>query len=467
MVDDSVSFQKALIEIDRACPSGTVIQDPDVLLRYASDASECEPTPPDAVVRPNSTSQVAAVLKAATKHGIPVTPRGAGTSRVGGAVPVNGGIVMSLEKMNAFEGLETRDRLAVVQPGCITGQLKEKANDEGLLYPVDPNSYETCTIGGNIGANAGGPGTYRYGVTRDFVLGLEAVTGSGEIISVGRRTKKGVTGYDLVSLLTGSEGTLAVVTQATMRLIPQRRVEATLLAFLPQQQDVAVAIRTLSEHGVAMRCAELLDSVALSLLEHSSGFTIPNGSSAALLIDIEESKQDVLSLCSGIFDDLNALDVLVARSGADRERIWSGRRQLSYTIRKKAKHKLSEDVVVPQSRLADLIRCCHELSETHRITMPTYGHAGDGNLHVNFLWNDADERQRVDAGIEDLFRAVIHMKGSLSGEHGIGAMKAPFLTLEQSPAVITLQKQIKSVFDPAGILNPGKIFQGVPRHGYC
>lgn len=466
-----MSVDAALIAIERACGSGSVVVDRDVLEGYGHDESEVTPRTPDALVRARSTADVAAVLKAANQHGVPVTPRAGGTGRVGGAVPVDGGIVLAFEKMNALVGIEGDDLLAVVQPGLVTGALHGAVEDEGLFYPPDPNSLASCAIGGNLAANAGGPRAFKYGVTREYVLGMQVVMADGTVVKLGRRTKKGVTGYDLTALMVGSEGTLGVVTEATLRLIAKPEAVATLLVFLPDDAAVAKAVRAAIGRRLVPRCLELLDEVALDIVRPAAGLPVPPGARSMLLVELDgdevQLERDVEN-CGAAMLDVGALEVLVAKHGGERDRLWAARRELSRTLRATANNKLSEDVVVPRSQMAGLLERCRRLADQHAIVMPTYGHAGDGNLHVNFLWDEGRQRPGVDAAIGSLFEAVIEMGGTLSGEHGIGVLKAPYLPLEQSPEVIALQRRIKDVFDPRGILNPGKLFCGERAfHGAC
>lgn len=466
-----MSLDAALIAIERACGSGSVVVDRDVLEAYGHDESEVPWRTPDALVRARSTAHVSAVLRAANEHGVPVTPRAGGTGRVGGAVPVEGGIVLAFEKMNSLLGVEGDDLLAVVQPGFVTGALHEAVEAEGLFYPPDPNSLASCAIGGNIAANAGGPRAFKYGVTREYVLGMEVVLADGTIMKLGRRTKKGVTGYDLTALMVGSEGTLGVVTEATLRLIAKPEAVATLLVFLPDDATVAKAVRAAIGRRLVPRCLELLDSVALDIVRPAAGLPVPAAARSMLLVELDgdevQLERDV-ETCGSAMLDVGAIEVLVAKHGGERDRLWAARRELSRTLRATANHKLSEDVVVPRSQMAGLLERCRRLSDEHAIVMPTYGHAGDGNLHVNFLWDEAAQRPSVDSAIRSLFEAVIEMGGTLSGEHGIGVLKAPYLPLEQSPSVIALQRRIKDVFDPKGTLNPGKVFPSERTfHGAC
>ena len=465
-----VNLDAALIAIDRACRDGAVIRDRDLLETFAGDASEVTPVTPDAAVRATTTGEVAAVLAACSKHGVPVTPRAGGTGRVGGAVPVRGGVVLAFDRMDEILGIEGRDLKVTVQPGVVLGDLHRSVEERGLFYPPDPNSWESCRIGGNLACNAGGPRAFKYGVTRSWLLGLEAVTADGTVLKVGKPTAKGVTGYDLAGLIVGSEGTLAVVTEATLRLIPKPESVATMLVFLADETAMEGVITSLLRRRAVPRCLEMLDSLALAIVRPRAGLQVPIGAKAMLLVELD-GEADALPAqvedCGTAMLEAGAVDVLVAKNAAERERLWAARRELSHAMRRQARHKLSEDVVVPRTRLGELVARCRNLSEEHGVRMPCYGHAGDGNLHVNFLWDDPDQRPRVEAAIEGLFRAVVAMGGTLSGEHGIGVLKAPYLPLEQSDALIDLQKRLKEVFDPRGVLNPGKLFPQTRTHRAC
>jgi len=466
------SLDAALIEIERACGSGSVLRDPSLLEGYAHDDSEAEPCLPEAVVRASSTVEVSAVMKAAHTHEIPVTPRGGGTGRVGGAIPVPGGIVLAFEKMNRIEGIDRQELTTRVQPGVITGELKRAVEDEQLFYPPDPNSRDSCAIGGNLAANAGGPRAFKYGVTREYVMGMDVVLADGTILKLGRETKKGVTGYDLTALMVGSEGTLGIVTESTLRLIPKPEATVTALACFSNLDEVAPVVSTLLAQGQLPACIELLDEEAIRIVRPEAGLTIPEETKAILLIELDGAQaklEEDLERLGNILFDLDALEVLVASHSGERERLWASRRELSHSLKRQAANKLSEDIVVPRTKMAELLGYCAELADRHELVVPTYGHAGDGNLHVNFLWNDPDERPRVDAAVKALFQRVIELRGTLSGEHGIGVLKAPYLSMEQSPELIALQRKIKDVFDPKHILNPGKIFPADAKrfHGAC
>lgn len=467
-----VSIDRALIELERALGSGRVVTDSDVLAGYAHDESEVPPHLPDAVIRVASEREVAATMRICSEHEVPVTPRAAGTGRTGGAVPLAGGIVLAFEHMRAIKGIEDDNLIAVVEPGVVTGALHAAVEERGLFYPPDPNSLASCTLAGNVAENAGGPRALRYGSTRDYVLGLRVVTADGTTLSLGKRTTKGVTGYDLTSLMVGSEGTLAITTEIIVKLLPKPEAVATLLAFLPDLDSAARAVSTVLLRGMLPRCMELLDEATLEIVRGSSSLPIPEHARALLLIELDGDQialDSQLERCGNALTDAGASDVLMARHVGERQQLWAARRELSHALRARAKFKLAEDVVVPRSKIPALIGACRRISEKFGVHMPSYGHAGDGNLHVNFLWDDPSQTDRVHDAIGELFEAVIGLGGTLSGEHGIGVLKAKYLPLEQNSELIALQERLKATFDPKGILNPGKIFPShLERfHGAC
>jgi glycolate oxidase len=434
---------------------------------YVTDDSGFPGMVPDAVVLADKAEDILETLAIAQETGVPVTPRGAGTGRTGGATPVFGGIVLALVGMRQILEIDRAEGLAVVEAGVVLADLHHAVEREGWFYPPDPNSAAACVIGGNVAENAAGPRALKYGPTRDYVLGMDAYLMGGRQIKVGRRTRKGVTGYDLTSLLVGSEGTLAVVDKIALKLVPKPEHLLTFSLQFARIEDAVGAITRLIATGCVPRCAELLDEATLEVMR-SAGNPMAAGANAMLLLEVdgleaacEEQADRVAEAC----ERAGALEVLVAQSENQRSKLWEPRRHMSYAVRRLAQHKISEDVVVPRQRLGELLTGVRALSELHEIRALTYGHAGDGNMHVNFFWNDEAERRRVDAAVADLFRLTIALDGTLSGEHGVGALKAPYLPLEQNEELITLQRDLKRVFDPAGLLNPGKIFP--TTHGAC
>lgn len=463
------AVERALAELERKLGPSKVDTSESGRNTHAVDESEAIGRIPDAVVLAADTADVATTLAIAEKHGVPVTPRAGGTGRTGGAVPVAGGIVLATHTMGRILEIDRQNLFAVVQPGLVTAELHAAVEAEGLFYPPDPNSLKTCMIGGNVAENAGGPRAFKYGVTRDYVLGLEACLMGGRVVRTGKRTVKGVTGYDVTALLVGSEGTLGVFTEVTVRLVPKPAEIATVLALFDDVRAAADAVRRVVAAGLVSRCLELMDGPTLEAIR-AQGVAVDPRASAMLLVEVDGSAGTALDEALQRLGDVlteggTALDVVAAQDASQRARLWEARRMLSPATRKLAKYKLSEDVVVPRSRLVDLFVEVDRIGEETGVRHLTYGHAGDGNLHVNWLWNDPAERPAVDRAIEGLMRATIRLGGTLSGEHGIGVLKAAYLPLEQSPELIALQQDLKRVFDPNGLLNPGKIFP--TGHGAC
>lgn len=429
---------------------------------YARDESHCGAFPPAAVVFAESREDVEATLRWATAHRIPVTPCGARTGKSGGSLPVRGGIALSLERMDRIRSFRPEDGLIEVEPGVVTGRVMEVAEAAGLFYPPDPNSWETCTIGGNVAENAGGPRALKYGVTRDYVLGLEAVLPSGEAIRTGRRTVKGVAGYDLTSLLVGSEGTLAVITGITLRLVPLPRHVRTALCVFPDAVAAARAVAAILGAGILPRTLELFDDRAIAVSDERGPFRFPDGAGAAILAETDGNDEaavfgELLRL-GEIAGEQGAIEVLVAHSEQQRRELWATRRQVSAALKARWPKKISEDVVVPRSRIPEAIERFKAIGRERGLAVATYGHAGDGNLHTNLLFEEEAQRPAVQAALEAVMRTTLELGGTITGEHGVGIAKQAFLPWEQGATLVELQRRLKAVFDPLGILNPGKIF---------
>ncbi len=455
------AVEKAVGELDRRLGPSKVDTSDAGRQAHARDDSAAEARVPDAVVLADSRDDVAATLEICERFGVPVTPRAAGTGRTGGAVPVAGGVVLATNRMSKIVDIDRNDLLAVVQPGVVTGVLHAAVEAEGLFYPPDPNSLATCMIGGNVAENAGGPRAFKYGVTREYVLGLEACLMGGRVLRTGRRTVKGVTGYDVTSLLVGSEGTLGVFTEITLRLVHTPTEIATVLALYSDVRTAAAAVQRVIARGLVPRCLELMDPWTLEAIRRQNVAIDPRAH-AMLLVEVDARNAPIEPTLEVLGETLSeggqAIDIVAAQDAAQRARLWEARRMLSMATRKLAKYKLSEDVVVPRSRLVALLDQTAHICEREGVRHLTYGHAGDGNMHVNFLWNEDEERPAVDRAIDGLMRATIALGGTLSGEHGIGISKAAYLPIEQGPELVALQQDLKRVFDPSGLLNPGKIF---------
>jgi glycolate oxidase len=462
------AVERAKIELERRLGPSKVLTSADACGPYASDDSDVGGRAPDAVVIAASAADVVAALEVAEACEVPLTPRAGGTGRTGGAVPVAGGIVLATHALARIKEIDRANLIAVVEPGVVTGVLHDAVEREGLFYAPDPNSLESCCIGGNLAENAGGPRAFKYGVTRDWVLGVEACLMGGRVVRAGKRTVKGVTGYDVTALLIGSEGTLGVFTEATLRLVPRPPAVATALALFTDVRAAADTVGAIVGAGIVPRCLEMLDAATLGAVR-AAGVAVDLRAGAMLLVEVDgEAAEAVLERFGEVASErAGCIDVVVAQDAGQRDRLWAARRMLSKATRKLARHKLSEDVVVPRTRITELLARTDAIGEATGVRHLTYGHAGDGNLHVNFLWDDDAERPAVDRAIGLLMRATVELGGTLSGEHGIGVSKASYLRLEQSDELIALQRDIKRAFDPKDLLNPGKIFPTDGGHRAC
>tara|TARA_B100001123_G_scaffold435397_1_gene563815 strand:- start:20637 stop:22064 length:1428 start_codon:yes stop_codon:yes gene_type:complete len=454
----AISFLRSLQDI---LGSSNVLTDLDRRSSYGVDALGIG-RPADAVVLPNTTDQVASVLKLCNTSDISITPRGAGTGYTGGAVPINGGIVLALDHFNKILELDKGNLLAIVQPNVVTGVLQQAVEKVDLFYPPDPASLNHSVIGGNVAECAGGPRAFKYGTTKRYVLGLEAVLASGQIIRTGGKSVKNVVGYDLTSLLVGSEGTLAIVTEIILRLIPRPKSRTTLHVNCESIEQAIAAVDAIIVAGVIPAALELIDGDCIKAMESYQNRRDPSGLGAALLIEVDgmptavdEESTQVIQACQSI-----GLEARTAYTPAERERLWDQRRNLSLALRAHAPKKLNHDVVVPKGRIPQLFEVIQRLKTTYDLQIPSFGHVGDGNIHVNILLdpNNPVERKRAASAEAELFKAVVGLEGSITGEHGIGFSKKTFLELELSEPTIATMRGLKRAFDPKGILNPGKIF---------
>ena len=415
---------------------------------------------PDAVALPRDRAQVAAIVRACRAHRVPVVARGAGTATTGAAVPFAGGVVVSFARMDRIVEIRPGDRCAVVEPGVLNGDLQQALQPHGLFWPPDPSSADRCTIGGNLACNAGGPRAVKYGATRDNVLGLVAVTGEGGIFRCGGPWTKDATGYDLTHLLVGSEGTLALVVEATLKLAPRPKAQAGLRAFYRDAAAAAAAVARLMAQPQVPAMLEFMDASAIALLRRN-GSDVPDAG-AMLLVEADGDDDTLLPALQALADaakgdGLVALDV--AADGSARDRLWAARRALSPALRTIAPGKINEDVVVPVSRIPDLVAGVEALSVEASLPIVVFGHAGNGNLHVNIMYrpDDASETARAQAALPRLFALVLSLGGTLSGEHGIGVAKRDWMERAFDAPTLAAMRAIKAALDPDGILNPGKV----------
>ncbi len=438
--------------------------DADARRIYGTDALK-RGHPADVVVLPASTREVAAIARVCHDTRTPLVPRGGGTGYTGGSVPTRGGVVMSLERLNRILEIDEANLIAVVQPNVVTGDLQDAVERVGLFYPPDPASLRQSVVGGNVAECAGGPRAFKYGVTKQYVLGLEAVLPTGEIIRTGGKVVKNVVGYDLTHLLVGSEGTLAILTEITLRLIPKPPVQATLRATFPSITHAVDAVIRLLRARVIPATVELIDGECLeSVAKYLNVRSLaPEGTAALLLVEVDGLSEQVAAEADRVADACRAAgatELLRARDEAERQELWRVRRELSLSLKTIAPLKFNHDVVVPKARVPQLFELIEDLRRRFKLRIPSFGHAGDGNIHCNIMVDpaDRDEVARAHEAERVLFEGVVALEGAISGEHGIGFAKAKYLGLNIGPTEIALMKRIKAAFDPHGILNPGKMF---------
>jgi glycolate oxidase len=439
----------------------------ETLKAHASDETEDLAFLPEVVLEPESTDEVSAILAWAHRHGVPVTAAGARTGLSGGALPIHGGIALSMRRMNRIWSIDTLNHQAIVGPGVITEELSNAAAEHGLMYAVDPASRGTCTIGGNIAENSGGPRAVKYGVTKDWVLNLEVVLADGTVLETGANTLKNSTGYNLTQLMVGSEGTLGIVTRATLKLLPLPRQQALMLVPFKSATAACQAVAAIFQAGAMPSALEFMERDAVLLAQTFTQTREPAlapDDAAHLLIEVDGfSPEDLMPQCERILSVLEthgAGEVLFAETAAEKDALWFLRRRVGEAVKAESTYK-EEDTVVPRGELPALLTKVKALGEAHGFRSICYGHAGDGNLHINILrdgLDDATWNKALDVAIRDLFTEVVRLGGTLSGEHGIGFVQKNFMDVACSERHLSVMKGIKAVLDPKGILNPGKIF---------
>ncbi|MEE9523972.1 MAG: FAD-linked oxidase C-terminal domain-containing protein [Thermodesulfovibrionales bacterium] len=442
-------------------PSEQFSAEPETLICYGFDASGMESSP-SAVVWPESTDDIVKISKFAYKNEVPICPRGAGTGMTGGATPLKGSMVISFERMNRILEIDAENMTALVEPGVINGRFQQELDAHGLFYPPDPASMNFCTLGGNVAENAGGPRAVKYGVTRDYVLEIEGVLPDGRIIHTGVQTAKGVVGYDLTSLLTGSEGTLCTMSRIRLKLLPQPQGVVTLIAFFDDIYHCGTAVTKVVSSRIIPRTMELMDSGTIRAIENYKQIGLPEGTEALLLIELDGNPKaisDEAKKVSEICRSFNA-DVQIAETTADKEKLWEARRSISPALFHICPGKISEDVVVPRSKIPDLLKGLKGLSKSSGINIVNFGHAGDGNMHVNIMADrkDTGQMKEVHKLIKEIFTLTIDLGGTISGEHGVGITKSEFIGMEIKQPAMDMMMGIKKLFDHKNILNPGKIF---------
>jgi glycolate oxidase len=439
-----------------------VLVDEEKVEPYAGDALK-EKFPPEAVVLPRTTEEVAALLRLANVYGFPVTARGGGVGYTGGAVPVEGGIVVGTDRMNRIKEVSVENLYAVTEPGVTTYALQQAVEAEGLFYPPDPASYKNSYVGGNIAENAGGIRSAKYGVTKHYVLGLEVVLPTGEVVRTGGRTSKNVVGFDLTGLLCGSEGMLGIITEATLRLLPLPEATRTVRATFETMAAACACPPAFTRARVTPVAVEVLDRASISAVESEFAFGLDAGAGALLLVSVDGPREEVereARVVEEVVKELGGYDVLRSETREEEERLWDVRRALSPAIKKYGTLKFNEDVVVPRSRVPELVARVEEIGRRHDTFVVNFGHLGDGNIHVNFMCERSDPEavRRARAAVGETFAAAVELGGTISGEHGIGYVKAPYLNMALGPDTVEAMRRIKRALDPRGILNPGKMF---------
>ena len=443
-----------------------VYSDKAHLIAYSYDATRTK-YEPDAVVFPRDEADVSAILKYCNEHRIVITPRGAGSGFTGGALPSNGGIILGMEKhMNKILEIDFQNMVAVVQPGVINMDLQRAVEEVGLFYPPDPASEEYCSVGGNVSENAGGMRAAKYGITKDYVMALRAVRPNGDIIRAGKRTIKDVAGYNTAGILIASEGTLAVTTEITVKLISKPKFTKAYMGIFPSVEDAMNAVFKSLAAGANPVAMEFLDSLVVQALKEKLGVDLPEDAGALLIGDVDGNViQEVefqLEILEQSFRENGAQDFVIADEGEGRDKLWYARRNASPSITIFGSKKLNEDISVPRSKLPEALKRIYEIGDRYGFKVPCFGHAGDGNIHVNVMVDGSNPQELEDGhkAIVEIFELVVSMGGTLSGEHGIGTSKAPFMDIAFNDAELQLFRDIKQAFDPNNILNPGKM--GLP-----
>jgi glycolate oxidase/D-lactate dehydrogenase len=437
-----------------------VLDDEMDRLLYSYDATRIKVLP-EVVVIPENKEEVQKLVRICYEEGIPVTPRGAGSGYTGGSLPVKGGVVVSFEKMDKILEIDEDNAIAKVQPGVITYRLQQAVEKKGLFYPPDPASYKFCTLGGNVAENAGGPRCVKYGVTREYVMELETVIHTGEFIHTGRPTLKDVAGYDITKLLIGSEGTLGLFTEITLKLIPKPKAAKTVKAVFQDISAVGKTVKDIFKAGISPSALEFMDKLAINAVEDFGHFGLPRDAEVLLLIEVdghpvalEDEIKEVARIC-----EKNGAKVEVAQTTAEANKLWEARRALSPAVSKLGRVKINEDIVFPRSYLPEALPKLREIGRKYNLKMVNFGHIGDGNVHANFMISglDEDELKRVEKAVEEVFDLAISYGGSITGEHGVGITKAPFMKKQFRPQEMEIMRGIKKVFDPKNLINPGKM----------
>jgi glycolate oxidase len=454
--------ERVVKQIKDICGEKHTLTSKEDLICYGYDATNLE-GPVALVVFPGTAEEISEILRLANKHLFPVVPRGMGTGFTGGSVPIQGGVVLVMTRFNRILEIDEKNLIAVVEPGVVTGDFQKRVEALGFFFPPDPASQLYCTLGGNVAECAGGPRAVKYGVTKDYVLGLEVVLPTGEIMKTGVRTMKGVVGYDLTKLFVGSEGTLGVVTQIILRFIPMPEARQTLMVVFRKVEDAAIAVSKIISAKVIPSMLEFMDNASIQCVEDYLHLGFPRDAGALLLIEVDGDREILpkyIQKIEKITSELNPYQIKIAANDQEAEALLKARKALSPASYRLNPTKIAEDITVPRDQIATFITEAGKIAADRGLKIVNFGHAGDGNIHTSLMIDgkNEEEKKKAEAAIEEILRLTIRLGGTLSGEHGVGLTKAPYIDLELGPIEIEVMKKIKRVLDPNNILNPGKIF---------
>ena len=458
--------QHIVNELTVIAGADNVFTDQESIFKYSKDETEDLSFFPDIVIKPKTVEQISSILKYCNDHKIAVTPRGGGTGLSGGALPVRGGVVLALERLNKILEIDERNLQATVEPGVITEEFMNAVAEKGLLYPVDPSSKGSCFIGGNMAHGSGGPRVVKYGTIREYVLNFEMVLANGDVIWTGANTLKYASGYNLTQLMIGSEGTLGIITKIVLKLIPQPLHQILLLGSFPTNEAACAAVSAIFRAGITPSAVEFMERKGVEWVVENDhiNFNLHQDAQAFLMIEVDGSNMDMLfadcEVINGVLEQHQCIEVLFADSSAQKEELWKMRRTMAVSIKSNSIYK-EEDTVVPRAELPKLVHGIKEIGAKYGFDSICYGHAGDGNLHVNILkggMSDYDWNHQLKDGIKEIFELTVKLGGTISGEHGIGLVQKEYMHIKYSDINLNLMRGIKHVFDPKGILNPDKIF---------
>lgn len=457
-----------LRELEHIVGKDYVLTSPEDLVAYSYDGTFMEHRP-DAVVLPGSTDEVSKVLQLAYREEIPIVPRGMGSGLAAGSVPFSGGIALALTRMNRIIEIDEEEMTAWVEAGVITAEFQEEVEKRGLFYPPDPSSNKYSTIGGNVACNAGGPRCLKYGVTGDYVLGMTVVLADGRVLRTGGKFIKNATGYNLSRFFIGSEGTLGVITEVLVRLISKPRYVRTALAIFPRLEDAGRTVHRILLTGIIPAAIEIMDQTTIGTVEEYLRIGLPTSAEAILVLEADGSREETvlweIEEIARVCQENGATEIMVAKSEEGREELWKARRSVSPSLARRAPNKLGEDISIPRSKIPEAIRRIREISRKYGLPIAVFGHAGDGNLHPNILFDKRkpEDMEKVEKITAEIFKTAVELGGTLSGEHGVGVLKQPYLDMALGQTAIEVMKAIKKALDPKGILNPGKVVpMGVP-----